>query len=93
VCGIWSATIPRRETGNSNLESKLGNTDWPLETGPLVDVGLEAIDRDVVVMDGNLIDVAVSTALVEECCHPIKAIGIGAGARGTKGVTFIDERP
>ena len=88
-----SAYTKKRKERSPDLESKLGDTDRLLETGPLVDVGLEAIDRDVIVMNGHLIDVAVTAALVHERCHPIKAIGIGAGARGAKGVTFVDEGP
>jgi hypothetical protein len=88
-----SAYTKKRKERNPDLESKLGDTDWLLETGPQVDVGLEAIDRDVVVMNGHLVHVAIIAALVDEIGHPSKPIGSGGGDGAAEGITFVSERP
>jgi len=75
------------------LASKLGDTDGFPETSPLVDVGLEVLELDVVPVNGHLIDVAVTAALVKEVGHPGIAIG-GRGGRGaSESVTLVGERP
>lgn len=87
------AHTPTPEKGYADLASKLGDTKGLLETGPLVDVGLEVFEFDVVPVDGHLIDVAVSTALGDELGHPIKTVGITGGARASESVTFSSARP
>jgi len=58
------------------LASELGNTDGQLEGGgPLLDVGLEVGELDVVPVNWHLVNATVSTARLEEAGDPIKAIG------------------
>jgi hypothetical protein len=60
----------------TNLASELGNTDGQLEGGgPLLDVGLEVGELDVVPVNWHLVNATVSTARLEEAGDPIKAIG------------------
>jgi hypothetical protein len=75
------------------LAGELGDTERQLETGPLVDVGLEVFELDVVPVDEHLVDMAVTAALVEEIFHPIKAVGSGSCDRASESVTLIDEGP
>jgi len=82
-----------REQEHANLAGELGNTERFPETGPLVDVGLEVNELDVIIVDGNLVDVAVIAALVEEVGHPREAVGVGGGDGASESVTLVGERP
>lgn len=77
----------------TDLASELGDTHGLPETGPLVDVGLEVIELDVIPVDGHLDDAAiVITAHFEELGHPIEAIGSRGGDGASESVTLAGER-
>lgn len=82
-----------REEGYADLASELGDTEGQLETSPLVDVGLEVLEFDVVPMDLHLVYVTVTAALLEEIGHPIKAIGSRSGGGASESVTLVGKRP
>jgi len=44
-------------------------------------------------VDGHLVDVAVTAALVEEVGHPREAVGGGGGDGASEGITLVGERP
>jgi len=62
-CSI-SAYTDEAKQGYTDLASELGDTEGLSETSPLVDVGLEVLELDVIPVEGHLIDVAVTAALV-----------------------------
>jgi hypothetical protein len=89
-----SANAKRAKNKSTNLASELGNTNGQLESGcPIGNVGLEIRGMDVIPVDGNLIDVAVGSAILEELSYPSKTIGSRGGARASESVTLIGERP
>ena len=77
----------------TDLAGELGKTEGFAETSPLVDIGLEVDELDVVPVDGNLVDVAVTATLVEEVGHPREAVGVGGGDGASESVTLVGERP
>ena len=83
----------KTEKRYTNLASKLGDTEGQPETSPLVDVGLEVFELDVVPMDEHLVDVAVTAAPLEEIGHPIKAVGSRSGDGASESVTLVGKRP
>jgi len=44
-------------------------------------------------VDGNLVDVAVTAALVEELGHPREAVGVGGCDGASESVTLVGEGP
>jgi len=88
-----SAYGENMEQKYTDLASELGKTKRLPETGPLVDVGLEVNELDVIPVDSNLVDVAVAATLVEEVGHPREAVGVGGGDGASESVTLVGERP
>lgn len=88
-----SAYGENTQEGYTDLARKLGKTERFPETGPLVDVGLEVFELDVIPVNGNLIDVAVTATLVEEVGHPREAVGVGGGDGASESVTLVGKRP
>lgn len=90
----FSAHFKSINEPETNLASKLGDTDGLLEgIGPVLDVDLEIREMNVVPVNENLVDMAVSAALLEEAGHPIHAVRGGGSARAPKSVTLVCERP
>ena len=84
------APFPTQAVMYTNLAGELGNTHGLPETGPLVDISLEAVGSGVVIMEGYLLDAAVivTTARFDEVGNPNKAVGIRGGGRGTESITL-----
>jgi len=75
------------------LAGELGDTDRQLEGGgPLLDVGLEVGELDVVPVNWHLVNATVSTARLEEAGDPIEAIGGGGSARASKSISRGSKR-
>ena len=82
-----------RRAGNTDLASELGETHGFPKAGPLIDVGLQVIDIDVVPVDGHLLDTTVvTTAHAEELGHPVEAVGVRGGNRASESVTLAGKR-
>jgi len=83
----------KAEQGNTDLASEFGNAEGFAETGPLVDIGLQVNELDVIPVDSHLVHVAVTAALVEEVGHPRETVGVGGRDGASESVTLVGERP